>query len=190
MWLLRGVLRVIVTTIIWIVAWAVGSAAFVTVRFVLALRPIDTGAVVEMTIAMGLNSIIPAFVFALLVAIAERRRAFADIAGPRIAIWGAIAGAGYPMLLWLDFLRRGAALDELVEVAIRVGVLASATAVVMLTGMRWWRGRVGRWQPVETVRPAGEVREVPRDPGGYSPLMASGGPGCGATDRPRGNHKT
>lgn len=98
--LLRGTIG---TAIIWAVGWALaGTILRLTQATVFGALGLDAGIFTRLALIGGLfYAISGAFaggLFAMLMAVNERRRTFSDLSTRRVVAWGTLAGLSYPVL--------------------------------------------------------------------------------------------
>lgn len=135
--LLRGVAS---TAIVWAIAWATLGAV---ISPLLALAsPIDPparfyiGIIVGSTVFYGIVGLWSGAVFAVTMAISERRRVFTDLSMSRVVAWGVLGGISYPLLALLFTSMSGAAVGGL---AVALGITAALGA-----GSAWAMLRAAR----------------------------------------------
>jgi hypothetical protein len=93
---LRGVVGIGLT---WGVGWALFGALLTLILRVLRPEDVDPGENELVAAAVfGMAGFLCGAAFGLLLAVAERRRAVADLSVPRAAVWGAVGAAAMPLL--------------------------------------------------------------------------------------------
>lgn len=100
MLLLRRARGVLVTGVLWAIVWAVfGCVLMGVLRVILGLRPVEpsfTDLLAGALSFFGVSGAVSGAVFAISLAIAERRRRIEDLSMKRVALWGAIGGVTIP----------------------------------------------------------------------------------------------
>lgn len=138
--LLRGV---VLTSIVWGFAWAILSV--VTTLVSALLWPPDTDLVLappQLAIMAfyGILGIWAGGVFAVVMAISDRRRTFADLSTRRVITWGVLGGISYPVV--------GALINKIVG----GGQIEGFRTALVLTGAF---GAVSAWATLVAARRAG-----------------------------------
>lgn len=148
--LLRGV---VLTSIVWGFAWSILSVAAALVSVVLS--PPDTDLVVappQLAIMAfyGILGIWAGGVFAVVMAISERRRTFADLSTRRVITWGVLGGISYPVVGGLiNTIVRGDHIEGLGTALVLTGTFGALCAWAMLVAAR----RAGSRLPSQLAAP-------------------------------------
>lgn len=97
---LRGALAL---GVLWGVVWAIAMAITVTIIGFVDPASVDPGeGPLRAAMIGGVFGVLAGSLFALVFAVAERRRSIADLSVWRAAIWGMIAAAAMPLLTVID----------------------------------------------------------------------------------------
>ena len=156
--LLRGV---VLTSLAWGFAWAILSVVATLVSALLS--PPDTDLVVAsppfaIMAFYGILGIWAGGVFAVVMAISERRHTFADLSTRRVITWGVLGGISYPILgTLINKIVGGAHIEGFGTALVLTGVFGALSAWAMLVAAR----RAGSRPPsqLSATRPT-EWRDV------------------------------
>ena len=131
---LRGVIG---TATIWGLAWFGVSLAFWSTKL-FGLSALELGLAVGSAAGVGLAGAITGACFAVVVGIAERRRSFAELTMPRMAVWGAIAGTPLALAVVAEV-----SFAEWAICAAALGLLGACSSAASLTLARSANGSLG-----------------------------------------------
>lgn len=140
---LRGMVAMSVFwAVLWTIGWTVlGALAFLVGPLVLSrddyvpLRYVP-GILAQGAVLWAVWGAVSGAVFALLLAIAERRRTIADLRMSRVALWGAIGGVVIPLGITAVAGRHGMGQGLLLGVGI-LGTISALLGALCSTGTLW-----------------------------------------------------
>ena len=94
---LRGLLGL---SLAWSAAWIVlGLVVYFVVEGGISARPIRWGHVPNLATRLAIIGALGGFSFGLLITVLEHRRSFGSLTFRRMALWGALAGCAFPLIL-------------------------------------------------------------------------------------------
>lgn len=139
---LRFVRGVMTTALAWAAGWAVAGTAMAVVMSLLGPGGVNAAA----SLASGAGvlaaffGVIGAFtgtIFAIIFALGERRRSIAELSSTRMALWGALGGASYPLIgVVSNWLAGEPQMSDAVQAIVICGTLGAVSAWSMLRGAR------------------------------------------------------
>jgi hypothetical protein len=140
MGVLRALRDLVATVLFWGTAWALGAVAVPVIMSVSAtLRPVNGEAVRLAATYYGIAGIESGIVFSILIAVASRRRSFADLRPDAVATYGAVAGASHVLFFGLTLVLNDARVPSSVhrEFPVILAVIGAVTALSLLSRARW-----------------------------------------------------
>ena len=135
--LLRGV---VLTSLAWGFAWAILGAVASLVSTVVSppdAQYVLTPGPLALMVFYGILGIWAGGVFAVVMAISERRRTFADLSTRRVITWGVLGGISYPVVgTLINKIMGGGHIEGFGTALVLTGVFGALSAWAMLVAAR------------------------------------------------------